>query len=214
MFGRKKKQSEFQNIKDIRELIPVSAPKKHGSLPYVELSNGAVGVFVRAIPVNFDLMDDEQVIKTLRNYQSILNAGPEYLGNYRSPRAADLEQQIDYLSELKQKSEESSDRIILEDLIAWTQSDFINAGTAAEFDCAWILTSPPEATEDMRQEFFDNVDVFLRVCERQRVGVEVPTQAERDAIYMRFSVPTQAVNFPTSGMEPSFMPTIPGEESA
>lgn len=201
-------------MKDVRELMPPVATKHYGTIPYVILDNGAASVYIQAHPYNFDLMDNDQVLKVLMRHQKLINIAPEYIGKYRSPRSADLEQQIDYLTDLMENTDYPDDRRILEEQILDVQARYINTGRAAEYDCAWVLSSPPNITEDGIEEFFDLVHTFTQACEQQKEPYKIPSQQERDAAYMRFGIPTQAVSYPTSEMGATFMPTIPGGKNA
>jgi hypothetical protein len=177
-------------------LIPVVDVLRSSAGDCTLLTDGTYAVHLRVQPQDMTLKDTGGVAANFDAFQAAYDSLTASVRIYIGPRAADLEEQMNYLRSLMERAATSGRRTLIADQIEFV-ADLMSKGNAAERDFFFILTTPPKATDAQRNDLFTEARNLIATLGAGAISANWMSAAEVINTFVRFSLPSPAVTLPS-----------------
>jgi hypothetical protein len=204
MAGKRKAAAD-----SMADLIPVADVLRSTMGDYTLLTDGSYAVHLRVQPQDMTLKDAGGIAANFDAFEAAYNSLTMGVRIYIGPRAADLEEQLNYLRTLMERAATSGRRTLIADQIEFV-ADLMSKGNAAERDFFFILTTAPVANERERNDLFAEARNFIATLDARAISASWMTAAEVINTFVRFSLPSPAVTLPSDDPSLNIAPLLGG----
>ena len=191
------------------DLIPVADVLRSTMGDYTLLTDGTYAVHLRVQPQDMTLKDAGGIAANFDAFEAAYNSLTVGVRIYIGPRAADLEEQLNYLRTLMERAATSGRRTLIADQIEFV-ADLMSKGNAAERDFFFILTTGPGAAERERNDLFTEARSFMATLDARAISASWMSAADVINTFVRFSLPSPAVTLPSDDPSLNIAPLLGG----